>query len=53
MSQMESPYFAEVAAKIRAEATRQGYIMLLDATGAAPTVERRVLDGCGRTSSTD
>ena len=43
--QMESPYFAEVAAKISAEATRQGYIMLLDATGADPEAERTVLDG--------
>ena len=43
--QMDAPYFAEVAARISAEATRQGYILLLDATGADPEAERTVLDG--------
>ncbi|RCK69480.1 LacI family transcriptional regulator [Desertihabitans brevis] len=42
---MESPYFAELAALVSAEATRLGYLMLLDTTGADAAAERLVLDG--------
>ncbi len=42
---MEAPYFAELAALVSAEATRLGYLMLLDTTGADPGAERLVLDG--------
>lgn len=43
--QMDAPYFAELAAKLSAEAARLGYILLLDVTGADPEAERTVLDG--------
>jgi DNA-binding LacI/PurR family transcriptional regulator len=43
--QLDSPYFAELATRLSAEAARQGYIMLLDVTGADPAAERIVLDG--------
>lgn len=43
--QLDSPYFAELAAKISARATELGYIMLLDVTGARPEAERLVLSG--------
>ena len=39
------PYFGEIAATISAEATRLGYIMLLDITDADAEAERVVLDG--------
>lgn len=42
---MEAPYFAELAALVTAEATRLGYLMLLDTTGADAESERLVLDG--------
>lgn len=43
--QLDSPYFAELATRLSAEAARQGYIMLLDITGADSEAERVVLDG--------
>lgn len=43
--QMDAPYFAELASRLSVEATRLGYILLLDVTGASPEAERTVLDG--------
>ena len=43
--QMDAPYFAELASRLSAEASRLGYILLLDVTGADPDAERTVLDG--------
>lgn len=43
--QMDSPYFAELAAHVSAEATRRGYILLLDVTGAEAEAEQLVLEG--------
>ena len=43
--QLDAPYFAELATRLSAEASRQGYILLLDITGADPDAERVVLDG--------
>jgi DNA-binding LacI/PurR family transcriptional regulator len=43
--QMDSPYFAELASRLSTEASRLGYILLLDVTGADPDAERTVLDG--------
>ncbi len=43
--QMDSPYFAELAARISAEAATLGYIVLLDVTAADPEAERIVLEG--------
>lgn len=43
--QMDSPYFAELAAHVSAEATRRGYILLLDVTGADVEAEQLVLEG--------
>lgn len=43
--QMGSPYFAELAAHVSAEATRRGYILLLDVTGADVEAEQLVLEG--------
>jgi DNA-binding LacI/PurR family transcriptional regulator len=43
--QLDSPYFAELAAKITQEAARQGYLMLLENTQADPAAERLVVDG--------
>ena len=43
--QLDSPYFAELATRLSAEAARQDFILLLDITGAEPTAERIVLDG--------
>ena len=43
--QVNVPYFAELAARISAEASRLGYIMLLDITGADAAAERLVLEG--------
>jgi DNA-binding LacI/PurR family transcriptional regulator len=43
--QLDSPYFAELAAKITQEAARQGYLMLLENTRADPAAERLVVDG--------
>ncbi|HEX8488007.1 MAG TPA: LacI family DNA-binding transcriptional regulator [Propionibacteriaceae bacterium] len=43
--QLDSPYFAELAAKITREAARQGYLMLLENTQADLAAERLVVDG--------
>lgn len=42
---MDSPYFAELAARVTAEAAGLGYIVLLDITGGDPEAERVVLEG--------
>lgn len=43
--ELDSPYFAHLAALMSAEATRRGYLFLLDVTGADPAQERLVLSG--------
>lgn len=43
--QLDAPYFAELAAHVSAEATRRGYILLLDVTGAEAAAEQLVLEG--------
>lgn len=43
--ELSSPYFAELAARLSAEATRRGYLFLLDITDADPAQERLVLSG--------
>ncbi len=43
--QMDAPYFAELASRLSVEASKSGYILLLDVTGASPDAERIVLDG--------
>jgi DNA-binding LacI/PurR family transcriptional regulator len=43
--QMDSPFFAELSAKISEHASRLGYIMLLDVTQADRRGELQVLDG--------
>lgn len=43
--QLDSPYFAELAARLSAEATRRGFLLLLDITDADPGQERLVLSG--------
>lgn len=43
--ELDSPYFAHLAALLSAEATRRGYLFLLDVTGADPEQERLVLSG--------
>lgn len=45
LPQLDSPYFAELAAKLSERAAAMGQIVLLDATGAAPQAERLVLGG--------
>lgn len=45
LPQLDSPYFAELGARFSAEASRLGYLLLLDATGAEPEAERVVLNG--------
>jgi DNA-binding LacI/PurR family transcriptional regulator len=42
---MDSPYFAELAARITAEASALGFIVLLDVTGGNADAERVVLEG--------
>lgn len=42
---MDSPYFAELAARITEEAAALGFIVLLDVTGGDPEAERVVLEG--------
>lgn len=42
---MDSPYFAQLAAILTAQASELGYILLLDATRASPDAERIVLNG--------
>ncbi len=43
--QVNVPYFGELAARISAEASRLGYVMLLEITDADAEAERVVLDG--------
>lgn len=43
--ELDSPYFAELAARLSDEATRRGFLLLLDITGANPDEERLVLSG--------
>jgi DNA-binding LacI/PurR family transcriptional regulator len=43
--ELGSPYFSELAARLSAEATRRGYLFLLDITGADVEEERLVLAG--------
>lgn len=43
--QMESPYFAALASIMTAQASKLGYIVLLDETRAKADAERLVLDG--------
>lgn len=43
--QLDSPYFAELAARVSAEAIRRGYLFLLDITAADYRQERLVLSG--------
>lgn len=43
--QLDSPYFSELAARLSDEATRRGFLLLLDITGADPDQERLVLSG--------
>ncbi len=42
---MDSPYFAELAARVTQEAAALGYIVLLDVTGGDADAERVVLEG--------
>lgn len=42
---LDSPYFAELAARMSAEATARGFLLLLDITDADPEQERLVLSG--------
>jgi DNA-binding LacI/PurR family transcriptional regulator len=42
---MDSPYFAELAARITEEAAKLGFIVLLDVTGGDADAERVVLEG--------
>lgn len=42
---MDSPYFAELAAKLTQEAAALGFIVLLDVTGGDEAAERVVLEG--------
>ncbi len=43
--QMDSPFFAELSARITEHAARLGWLMLLEATRAEAGAERQVLDG--------
>ncbi|WP_353650314.1 LacI family DNA-binding transcriptional regulator [Nakamurella sp. A5-74] len=45
LPRITEPYFAEVAAVLAAEATRRGYILLLDPTDGTEQNEQLVLDG--------
>ncbi|WP_152365164.1 LacI family DNA-binding transcriptional regulator [Microlunatus speluncae] len=45
LPQLDSPYFAELGARFSAAASRLGYLLLLDATGADPAAEQVVLNG--------
>jgi DNA-binding LacI/PurR family transcriptional regulator len=42
---MDSPYFAELAARVTEEAAALGFIVLLDVTGGDADAERAVLEG--------
>lgn len=43
--QVDAPYFAELSVRIAEEASRQGYLLLLDDTRADRDAERLVVDG--------
>ncbi|RMB62024.1 LacI family DNA-binding transcriptional regulator [Tessaracoccus antarcticus] len=43
--QLDSPYFSELASHLAAQATRRGYILLMDITGADKEQERLALSG--------
>ncbi len=43
--QLDSPYFSELASHLSAEATRHGYILLLDITGADKAQESLAMSG--------
>jgi DNA-binding LacI/PurR family transcriptional regulator len=45
LPRLDSPYFAELAAKLSERAGAMGQIVLLDSTGATPEAERLVLKG--------
>lgn len=45
LPRLDEPYFAELAARLSAEAGRRGHILLLDATEGTPEAEQVVLDG--------
>ncbi|SOC53841.1 LacI family DNA-binding transcriptional regulator [Ornithinimicrobium cerasi] len=45
LPQLTQPYFAEVAARLSEQATRRGFLLLLDETGGDPEQERLVLSG--------
>ncbi|WP_114045893.1 LacI family DNA-binding transcriptional regulator [Acidipropionibacterium virtanenii] len=45
--EFETPYFAELASRIWAEAERHGYTTLLNLTGADPKLERSAFQGVG------
>lgn len=43
--ELGAPYFSQLAARLSDEATRRGFLLLLDVTGADPEEERLVLSG--------
>ncbi|MGV8845246.1 LacI family DNA-binding transcriptional regulator [Tessaracoccus sp.] len=43
--QLDSPYFSELASYLSAQATRRGYILLMDITGADPALESLAMSG--------
>lgn len=43
--QLDSPYFSELASQLFLEATRRGYILLMDITGADKDLERLAMSG--------
>ncbi len=45
LPELSSPYFSELAARLSDEATRRGYLFLLDLTGGGLDQERLVLSG--------
>ncbi len=45
--EFETPYFAELASRIWAEAEKHGYTTLLNLTGADPKLERNAFQGVG------
>lgn len=45
LPELTSPYFAAVAARLSDEATRRGFLFILDVTGADPEQERLALNG--------
>ena len=45
LPQLDTPYFAQLAARLQEEATRRSFLLLLDVTGADAEQERRALSG--------